>query len=88
MKIKWQAFSPYTWCMELYDNDFCCMELYDNDFCSMELYDKHFCCIEVNSGTQSYLENRLRVIVGTDSNHAKTTLEVFKTVKKINFAVK
>ena len=28
MKIVWQAFSPYTWWMELYDNHFCCMELY------------------------------------------------------------
>ena len=40
MKIVWQAFSPYTWCMDLYDNDFCCMELYD----------KHFRCMEVNPG--------------------------------------
>ena len=32
MKIVWQAFSPYTWCMEFYENDFCCMELYDKLF--------------------------------------------------------
>ena len=40
MKIVWQPFSPYNWCMELYDNDFCCMELYG----------KHFRCMEVNPG--------------------------------------
>ena len=40
MKIVWQAFSPYTWCMELYYKD----------FCYMELYDKHFWCMEVNPG--------------------------------------
>ena len=44
MKIVLQAISPYTWCMELYDNDFCCMELYD----------KHFRCMEVNPGCYSY----------------------------------
>ena len=27
MKIVWQAFSPYTWCMELYDKHFRCMEV-------------------------------------------------------------
>ena len=43
MKIVWQAFLPYNWCMELYDNDFCCMELYD----------KHFRCLEVNPGYYS-----------------------------------
>ena len=40
MKIEWHAFSPYSWCMDLYDIDFCCMELYD----------KHFRCMEVNPG--------------------------------------
>ena len=40
MKILWHAFFPYTWCMDLYDKDFCCMELYD----------KHFRCMEVNPG--------------------------------------
>ena len=40
MRIVWQAFSPYTWCMELFHKNFCCVELYD----------KHFWCMEVNPG--------------------------------------
>ena len=48
MKILWQAFSPYTWCMELYDNDFCCMEVYD----------KHFRCMELNPGGSSVVPIR------------------------------
>ena len=41
IKKVWQVFSPYTLCMDLYDNDFCCMELYD----------KYFRCMEVNPGS-------------------------------------
>ena len=55
MKTVSQAFSPYTWCMELYDNDFCCMELYDKLFRCMEVNPGNlYCCHEATFGTSLY----------------------------------
>ena len=68
MKIVCQEFSPYTWCMDLYDNDFCCMELYD----------KHFRCMEVKPGYFFFFF----FFISSDKEHRNCQKTLVKTLRQ------